>query len=331
MQNFSQLGVLAAALDEVGEIVADLVAQESLHAGEVDELGNAAHAERSAQQVADRRAVRIAAGQGREVLEAELTGGLFDRAEDDVGGVESLAAAGVGAAGEEHRLEGNAAAGGVCEAGEDGVPQVRQVFRHHRHRQRERDFLALATVHRGAFHLAEIAAAQLVLAGFLRAVELQVQLEIPPPRAFSQLFEKAVLLRDPHAVGVHQAVVDSRLGVDPIDQLEKLRVQRRLAAGELEQLDLALPLDHAADAALQRFQRVRFQAITRRADRGIRETRRAGEIARIDDFDQREAGGEHLDFRDGRPGVAAERTGDSGRVRGARAAGAASVRRIALG
>ena len=39
MQNFSQLGVLAAALDEIGEIVADLVTQESLHAGEVDELG----------------------------------------------------------------------------------------------------------------------------------------------------------------------------------------------------------------------------------------------------------------------------------------------------
>ena len=44
VQDFSQFGVLATALDEIGEFVADLVAEKSLKAGEVNELGNTTHA-----------------------------------------------------------------------------------------------------------------------------------------------------------------------------------------------------------------------------------------------------------------------------------------------
>ena len=228
-------------------------------------------------------------------------------------------------------MEGNAAAGFVGEAGLDGVPQVRQVFRHHRHGQRERDAFALAAVHRGAFHLTEIAAAQLVLAGFLWAVVLQIELEMAAPRAFPEFFQKAILLRDPHAVGVHQAVVDARFGVDPIEQLEKLRMQRRFAAGELEQLDFSFPANNATDAGLQRFERMEFQTIARRADWRIRETSRAGEIAGIDDFYQREAGGQHFHLGNRGIGIAAERAVDSAEIRRAGATGSASVRRIALG
>ena len=90
VQDLAELGVLAAALDQVGKLVAHLVAQEALEAGEVDELGDAPDADRRAQQVADGRAVRIAAGQRREVLEAQPAGRLLHRAEDDVGGIQPL-------------------------------------------------------------------------------------------------------------------------------------------------------------------------------------------------------------------------------------------------
>ena len=191
---------------------------------------------------------------------------------------------------------------------------MRQVFRRDGHRQRERNAFPLAALHREPLHVAEVAAPQLALTGFLRPVELQVELEMPAPRSFTEGREEAVLLCDPHRVGVHEAVVDAGFGVDPVKQLEELRMEGRLAAGELEDLDVALALDHAADAPLQRFERVRFQPVARRADRRVGETGRAGEVAGIDDFDQREAGRKHLDCRIGGGGVAAERPGAAGGI-----------------
>ena len=87
MQDLAEFGVLAAALDEVGEFVADFVAEEALEAGEVDELGNAADADGGAEEVADGGAVRIAAGQGGEILRSGVFRRIARQPEHDVGGL----------------------------------------------------------------------------------------------------------------------------------------------------------------------------------------------------------------------------------------------------
>lgn len=80
-------GVVAAAFEEVFEAVVDLVLEEALDFGEVDEVGDGADAEGGLEEVADGGAVGVAAGEGGEVFEAETVVGLGDGAEDDVGGV----------------------------------------------------------------------------------------------------------------------------------------------------------------------------------------------------------------------------------------------------
>jgi len=81
---------LAPAAGEVFHRVADLILQEALELAEVQEVAHVHDAALVAQQVAHRRAVGVAAGQGREVLEAELSAGLLDGGEDEVGGVEAF-------------------------------------------------------------------------------------------------------------------------------------------------------------------------------------------------------------------------------------------------
>src|SRR2546423_5897882 len=71
-------------------------------------------------------------------------------------------------------------------------------------------------------------------------------------------------------------------------------MQGRFAAGELKNLDAALAIDHALDAALQIGERDRVDALPG-PDRRVRVAGGARKIARVDDLDEREAGGEFFE------------------------------------
>src|ERR1051325_2621063 len=70
LEQSAQRLVFASALHEIFEAVTNLIAEEALHFSEVDELADRAGPAIDFQQIADRRAVRIAAWQGSEILEA---------------------------------------------------------------------------------------------------------------------------------------------------------------------------------------------------------------------------------------------------------------------
>ena len=88
LEQRAQRLVLATAFHQVFKPVAHLVAEETLHLSEVDELADRTRAAVQFQQIANRRAVRIATRQRCEILEAQPPATLRDGSEDDVGGVE---------------------------------------------------------------------------------------------------------------------------------------------------------------------------------------------------------------------------------------------------
>ena len=87
LEQFAERLGVAAAFHQVFEFVADFGAEKSLDVFEVNEVADGTNLSADFEQVADGRAVRIAAGQRREILKAQLAGGLCDGGEDDVGGV----------------------------------------------------------------------------------------------------------------------------------------------------------------------------------------------------------------------------------------------------
>ena len=112
-------------------------------------------------------------------------------------------------------------------------------------------FSALAALDGALPHRAQIAAAECALAGFLRAVELEIELEFPVRRSSRARREMRRRWRGARR-WCSAARSRCRVRVQPREQLEELRMQRRLAAGELENLDAALAVDHALDAPLAR-------------------------------------------------------------------------------
>src|SRR5205085_11486225 len=96
----------------------------------------------------------------------------------------------------------------------------------------------------------------------------------------------------------------------PREQLEELRVQGRLTAGELKNFDTALAIDHALDAALEVAERHGIYLLTG-AHRRVGVASRTGQVARVHDLDQRQAVGEFLERAIASPrGIPAERTAD---------------------
>src|SRR4030095_12887364 len=113
----------------------------------------------------------------------------------------------------------------------------------------------------------------------------------------------------------------------PFQQLEEPRMQSRFAAGELEDLDLALAVNDALDTLPQFLKRHRIHIVVGAHGR-ICVTGRAGEIARTHNLDQREAGGERLErFLRSPLCVAAERAG-FGAIRGATCSSVAAAVRV---
>ena len=311
-------------MGEVLEAVAHLVLEKALHFGEVDEVGNRAGAEGGLQEIADGGAVRIAAGEGCEVGELEALARLPDGIEDDVGGVEALALGGRGAAGEELGLEGDPAAVLEGESPLDGFPEVRKVVGGDRHGEGDGQADFPAAPHGAFLHFAQVGAAQFALARFLQSVELEVELEVSARDALAELGEEFVVLRDEDPVGVDEGVVDPLALVDPVEELEELRVEGGLPARELEDLDVALAVEDTADAFPEFLEGMVLQAVIHPGGR-VREAGGAGEIAGVDDFDQGEAGGELLDGVLLGEGVPAERAGGPLRIGRAGASRTAAV------
>ena len=128
----------------------------------------------------------------------------------------------------------------------------------------------------------------------MHTVELEIKLEVVAADDLREPGEKLIVVNDAHAVAVEQNVVDAGIALNPFDEFKKPGMQRRLAAGKLEDFNSAFAVNNALNAPLQFLQRhgVHFVA---GAGRRVRVASRATEIARVDNFDERQAGGELLD------------------------------------
>jgi hypothetical protein len=148
-------------------------------------------------------------------------------------------------------LERNASNVPMAQAEFDRFPKVRQILRRYRHRESHREVHFAATFDRALAGLAQIGSAKETLRFGLHSIELQIKLEPAVIEAATQLVRERAVVRDPDAVGVQEQVIDSRIRASPREQLEELRMQSRFPAGKLEDLDAALAINHALNAALQ--------------------------------------------------------------------------------
>src|SRR5213083_1445242 len=80
----------------------------------------------------------------------------------------------------------------------------------------------------------QIRPAQSMLAFELHPVELEIKLEVVAADDLREPGEKLMVVNDAHAVGVEQKVVDAGIALNPFDEFKKPGMQRRLAAGKLE-------------------------------------------------------------------------------------------------
>ena len=189
-----------------------------------------------------------------------------------------------------HRLKTDAANVGKLEAEFDGLPEKGQIFLRHRHRQRDRQ-LDFATAFDGPpSRRAQVRPAQGVLAVELRAVELEIELKLAAAGGSRQPGKELFILCDANAIGVEQKVIDARVLLDPFDEFKEFRMQRRLAARELQDFNSTFAIHDALNAPLQIFQRHGVHVVAC-AHRRIGVAGRTTQIARVDDFDERQAGG----------------------------------------
>ena len=86
----------------------------------------------------------------------------------------------------------------------DRFPQMRQILRRHRHRQRDgqRRIHRAAALDGSLAHRAQIAAAQVALASLLHAVELQIDLKFSVAKRLAQPRGEGLVGGDADAVGV---------------------------------------------------------------------------------------------------------------------------------
>src|SRR5262249_60404995 len=118
----------------------------------------------------------------------------------------------------------------------------------------------------------------------LERVELEIDLE--PGRVRGETLREAVLARDPDAVRVDHEVLD-RTALRGIEHLEEPRMDRGLAARDLDDVRLALVLDDRVEHALDLVERpVRLHPL----GAALRVADRASQVAAVRDLDEREAG-----------------------------------------
>ena len=132
----------------------------------------------------------------------------------------------------------------------DGLPEMRQIFRRHGHRQRDRH-LDCATAFDGPpSYRPQICPAQGVLAFELNAVELEVELEFAAAGRSREAGKKLVLVCDANAIGVEQKVINSPVLLYPFNEFKEARMQRRLAAGELQDFNATFAIHDTLNAPL---------------------------------------------------------------------------------
>jgi hypothetical protein len=85
----------------------------------------------------------------------------------------------------------------------------------------------------------------------LRAIKLKIDLKLPAPCGHGKPLSKRSVVRNAHSVRIQQQIVNSRIGLYPFHQFEKVRVQRGFPTGELENFDPAFAVNDALNAALQ--------------------------------------------------------------------------------
>src|SRR2546428_6643967 len=90
-----------------------------------------------------------------------------------------------------------------------------------------------------------------MLAIELHAVELEIELEIAAANGSRQPVKELFILCDAHAIGVEQKVINSRVLLDPFDEFKKVRMQCRLAAGELQDFNSTFAIHDTLNAPLQ--------------------------------------------------------------------------------
>ena len=88
-EQFAQRLGFAAAFHQVFQLVADFGAEKSLHLLKSMKVADGTDLPADFEQIADGRAIRVAARQRREILEAQFAGRLPDGGENDVRRVET--------------------------------------------------------------------------------------------------------------------------------------------------------------------------------------------------------------------------------------------------
>jgi hypothetical protein len=63
------------------------------------------------------------------------------------------------------------------------------------------------------------------------------------------------------AIGVQQQIIDAGICLCPSDQFKELGMQRRFAAGQLQNLDATLPVDDALNPFFQIVERNRIHCL----------------------------------------------------------------------
>ena len=150
------------------------------------------------------------------------------------------------------------------------------------HHQSCRDSQPVEPFERTQVDAAEVSAPKRHQCQALERVELQVDLDIG--HVLGQPRRECFVLRDPEAVGVHHQVTDRR-GLRTVEDREEIRVDRRLATGDLYDVGLPLIPDDRVDQPLNV------------VDRPVLRTRWAAacvadgalQVAMIGDLDERDA------------------------------------------
>jgi hypothetical protein len=139
----------------------------------------------------------------------------------------------------------------ISEAQFDRIPKTADVFRRDGHGERDRQSDLATAFNRFEASDAQIRSAKKFLAFDLRSIELEIKLNVPARGVGGKMLRKGRIVGDANAVRVDQDVINIRMGLHPIEQFEKLRMQRRFAAGELENFDGTFARNDAVDARFE--------------------------------------------------------------------------------
>ena len=238
------------------------------------------------EQVADRTAVRVAAGQCGEILPGDLAVRLRRQSCQHAGVREAVVRVDARRpAGSEHGLDRDAAHVGRLHGPADHRADLAVVDAQGRGHREGREHACLAeTSERALLEPADVRAA--VVRRRLGALAVVLQVHLHPLAVLLERRDERVVLCDAQAVRVQQ---DAHHGArnEVLQQLLEPRVQGRLAAGEHEHVDaVVLPRQPRVD---------RGENLGKRGDRarrraGLREARGTAQVAVVGEVLQQDAG-----------------------------------------